>query len=98
MALPIIQDPSQSLMLMQRNWKSKIDPIFQSQNVNGRSLNNISLVVGSNQIPHGLQGTIKGWYITDINGAAQIFRNAPFDASNLTLSSNATVTINLWVF
>lgn len=98
MALPIIQDPSQSLMLMQRNWKSKIDPVLQGPNVNGKALTNIALSAGSTQIPHGLSGTQRGWYLTDIQGAATIFRSAPFDAKNLTLTSNVTVTISLWVF
>lgn len=98
MALPIVQDQSQSVMLLQRNWKSKLDPIFSSPFVNGRMLTNISLNQGSTQIPHGLQGVQRGWLLTDIQGAASIYRSAPFDNTNLALTSDKAVTVSLWVF
>lgn len=98
MALPIIQDPSQNLMLVQQKWKSQLDPLLASPSLNGRALNNIQLSVGSNTIPHGLGAAQQGWYLTDQNAASQIFRSSPFNAQNLVLTSSAQVTVNLWVF
>lgn len=98
MALPIVQHPDQAVMLMQRNWKSKLDPVFSNQIFSGKPLNNISLNQGSTTIPHGLEGAQKGWFITDIQGGATVFRSAPFDNKNLTLTSSAAVTLSLWVF
>jgi hypothetical protein len=98
MALPIIQHPDQAVMLMQRNWKSKLDPVFQGQFLNGKAINNITLKSGSTAIPHGLSGIQRGWVITDVNSPVTIYRSAPFDNKNLTLTSNAACVINLWVF
>lgn len=100
MALPIIQDPNQNLMLMQRKWKSNLDPIFSNQNINGKTLTNIQLTIGQTVIPHGLGGVQRGWYIVDIQGPVtqMPYRSAPFNNQNLTLTSTAAVTVNLWVF
>lgn len=94
----MFQDQNQQLMLLQRYWKSKLDPLFSNPFINGRQLSNVSLNNGQTVIPHGLSGPPQGWIITDVNGSAQIFRSAPFDNKNLTLTSNAAVIVSLWVY
>jgi len=98
MALPIVHDPNQNLNLIQQKWKAKLDPIFSNPNVSGKLLTNVNLNNGSTQIPHGLGGVPKGWRIEDITGPATIYRSAPFDNQNLTLTSSAAVTVNIWVY
>lgn len=100
MALPIIQDPSQNLMLMQRKWKAILDPLFSNQNLNGSALTNIQLSAGSNSIPHNLGVVQRGWMITDIQGpvTSMPYRSAAFNNQNLVLTSAQAVVINLWVF
>lgn len=98
MALPIIQDPNQNLMRVQQNWKSKIDPIISNPFVSGKALNGVNLNAGSTTIPHGLSGAQQGWVLTDVSGDSTIYRSAPFNSTNLILTSTAAVTVNLWVF
>ena len=98
MSLPLIKDPSQNLMLIQTKWKSQIDPVLNNAILGGKALNSINLNAGSTQIPHGLSGAQKGWVITDVSGAATIYRSAPFNSTNLVLTSSAAVTVNLLVY
>lgn len=79
-------------------WKSQIDPVLANLLVQGSLLKNISLTTGTNQVNHLLGQTQQGWMITDINGAAQIYRSQPFNDKTLTLTSDANVTVSLWVF
>lgn len=98
MALPIVQDANQNLMLMQRNWKSKLDPLFSGQFIHGNALTNVNLTVGTNSISHGLGYVQSGWVMTDINAPSTVYRMSAFNNKTLILSSNAQVTISLWVF
>lgn len=98
MSLPTIQDPSQNMMLLQQKWKTKLDPLFNNSLSNGKLLTGIALSSGVTTIAHGLGSVPKGWFIVDIPAAAVIFRSAPLDATNLVLTSNAVVTVSLWVF
>jgi hypothetical protein len=83
---------------MQTQWKSQIQPALNNPLNNGVVLTNITLAIGDNVINHKLQRMQQGWIITDITGAATIYRDAPFNTLTLTLNSSAIVTINLLVF
>lgn len=96
--LTVFQDENENLMQVQRNWKSKLDPLLSKPLLNGRMLTNVALNNGSTTIPHGLTGTQQGWILVDVAGAATIFRSAPFNNKNLVLTSSAAVTVSLWVF
>lgn len=86
------------LSLMQTKWASILNPMIASP-LNGSSvLKSVVLKNGDTVINHGLGKTQQGWFITDITGAATIYRSAPFNDLTLTLTSNAAVTINLGVF
>lgn len=82
----------------QTRWKSQLDPIIANPITNPRILKNISLASGNTTINHGLDQTQQGWYITDINGAATIYRSQPFNNKTLTLTSSAAVTVDIGVF
>lgn len=98
MSLPVFQDPNQNLMLIQRSWKSNLDPLLKATILNGKQLTNVDLNKGSTTIPHGLSGTQKGWFLTDIQGSANIYRSEPFNNTNLILTSTSAVTVNIWVY
>lgn len=83
---------------MQQKWKSQLDPLIVNPMNNANLLKNISLVTGVNVINHLLGRQMQGWFIADIQGAAQIYRSAPFNNLTLTLTSDADVTISLGVF
>ena len=84
--------------MAQNKWAGVLNPIIANPITNPTILKNISLVAGVNVINHGLQKTQQGWFISDINAAATVFRSQPFNDKTITLTSSAAVTINLVVF
>lgn len=96
--LPLYQTDDPTLTQMQSVWKANITPAIQSPILQGHQLNDIKLVVGSNTINHKLQRMQQGWFVVDQNGSASIYRSAPLNATTLALTSNAAVTVSLWVF
>lgn len=96
--LPIYQDSNKNMMLQQTNWASQINPILNNPLVNGQLLKNIEIVAGSNVINHLLSRQMQGYFVTNANAAATIYRSQPFNTQTLTLVSSAPVTIDLWVF
>ena len=98
MQLPLSQTTSKDLSLLQTRWKSILDPVLANPMTNISFLTKITLVSGDNQIPHLLGQTQQGWVITDINGAASIYRYLPFNSTYLYLNSSAGVIVTLGVF
>jgi len=84
--------------LANTKWASELNPVLNNPITNPSLLTNISLVSGANIINHKLGRTPLGWFITDINGAATIYRSAAFNNLTLTLTSSAAVTINLAIY
>lgn len=89
---------AQDFMLMQSQWKSKLDPLLGNPLNSASILSGVVLKNGTNVINHLLGQMMRGWTITDINGAATIYRSAPLNEKTLTLTSNAAVTVNIEVF
>lgn len=79
-------------------WAAALNPIVTNAILSGNSINNVALKNGVTVINHGLGRDMQGWFITDINGAANVFRSAPMNSLTLTLTSSAAVTANLWVY
>ena len=87
-----------NLPMMQTKWAQDIQPILQCPLVSGISLKKIALNNGTTSINHLLGRVPQGWYVTDITGSALIYRSQPFNNLTLTLTSNAAVIVNLWIF
>lgn len=98
MALPQFQDNNQAFQLMQSAWSSQLNPVLTNPSLQTQLIKNITLSVGTNVINHKLSRQQQGWRVVDITGAAQIYRSAPLNATTLTLTSDAAVTIALEVF
>ena len=98
MSLPIFQTTSKDISMLQTTWSSKLNPVINNELVNGQLLKAIVLINGATVINHLLSRQMQGWVVTDVNGAATIYRSAAFNDKTLTLTSNAVVTVNLWVF
>jgi len=62
-----------------------------------RILKDVSLVIGDNLIPHGLNRALTGWAIVDIDGASDIYKTTS-NSRFITLNSSAAVTVSLEVF
>ncbi len=86
------------LDLMQTKWSGVLNPLIENPTNQSSHIKGVVLISGVNVINHGLGQMQQGWIITDIDGAAVIYRSAAFNNLTLTLTSNAAVTINLEVF
>jgi hypothetical protein len=98
MALNIYQSPDQTLMLMQKQWASQLNPLLANIFPQGSLLTNVKLINGASTFNHYLGSQMTGWVLADQNAAASIYRSAPLNSQTLTLTSNAVVTVSLWVF
>lgn len=101
MSLPKFQDSSQSLMLMQTQWASQLDPVISCPLLQGRLIQGIDLSVGTNVINHKLGRKLVGWFLVGVNGSHSIYDiQAENSLPNLTLNlvSSSDVTVALWVF
>lgn len=86
------------LSLLQTSWASDIDPILANPILQGIPIKNVALNVGPTVINHLLGRNQQGYIITDQQGIADIYRSAAFNNKTLTLTSNANVTVSLWVY
>lgn len=84
--------------MMQNTWGSAIDPVLANPLIKGNILKSISLINGSIVINHLLGRMMQGWFITDINAAATVYRSQQFNNLTLTLTSNAAAIVNIYVF
>lgn len=79
-------------------WAQALNPVLANPINNITILKNIPLISGVTVINHGLSRMQVGWFLTDINGAATIYRSASFNSTTLTLTSSAAVTVSIGVF
>lgn len=98
MALPLQKTDILPLSLLQTQWKSQLDPVLANPTASLSILSNVNLINGVNVINHLLGQKQQGWILVDQQGAASIYRSAPFNNLTLTLTSNAAVTISIGVF
>lgn len=80
-------------------WAAQINPVLANLLIQGLPINSVVLVSGVSQtLNHGLGKNQTGFFVTDQNAAASIFRTLPFNSKTITLQSSADVTVNLWVY
>lgn len=96
--LPQFQGGDTNFQLMQSAWTAVLNPFIRQAQLNGVLLTDISLGIGNTVVNHKLGRTPQGWQLTDVNGAAQVYRSAAFNNLTLTLNSSATVVVGLYVF
>lgn len=97
-ALPIFKTDNKDMMLLQTKWAAELNAVLKNPITNPILLKDVSLTTGTNVINHRLGQTLQGWFITDIDGTAAIYRSAPKNNLTLTLISSANVTVDLAVF
>lgn len=83
---------------MLTKWSSILNPLIGNQFNRISLLKNVALIVGETKIPHLLGRPQKGWFIVDINAAANIYRSEPLESNFLYLTSDAVATVSLGVF
>lgn len=95
--LAYFQTQLRELSQLQTQWKSQLDPLLSLPLTNGIFVSAV-LKNGVNTVNHRLGRKQQGWIITDQDAAAEIYRSQPFNNLTLTLTSNADVTVTLYVF
>lgn len=98
MSLPYFQTDDRQFSLMQTGWKSALEPVIDNPIVNGILIKNVELINGVTAVNHLLGRKMQGWFITDMNAAATVYRSSPLNNLTLKLTSNAAVIVNLYCF
>jgi hypothetical protein len=98
MALKVFQDQDQSLMLLQKQWSSQLNPLLANVFTQGSLLTNVKLINGVTTFNHYLGKGMTGWVIVDQDAQAVIHRSQPLNTKTLTLTSDGATTVSLWVF
>lgn len=87
-----------TLSQMQNVWASQLNPTLSNPINRCSILKDVILISGLNVINHKLGAKQSGWFLTDLNGSANIYRSAPFNDLTLSLTSDANVTVSIGVF
>lgn len=101
MRLPIFNSNIRELSQLQTNWASLINPVLSAPILQGLMLKNVALTTGDTSINHLLGRTLQGWVITRKRAAASIYDKQDSNGmadKTLVLTSDADVTVDLWVF
>ncbi len=80
-----------------QKWKSIIDPVLANQLLSGQQITQ-KLAIGANVIYHSLGQNPTGWIVADKNAQANIYRSQPFNPKTLILTSDAVVTVSIWIY
>lgn len=80
-------------------WAAQLNPLLANLIMQGKALNDVVLVANTPKtLNHGLGKNQTGFFVTDIQSAAMVYRTQPFNAQTITLEASANCTINLWVY
>lgn len=84
--------------MAQTQWASPLNQLITNPLNSVNILTSVALINGTTVINHKLQRKQQGWFLTDVNAAATIYRSAAFNDQTLTLTSNAACVVNIGVF
>jgi hypothetical protein len=74
-----------------------INPLAKLPLLDGTPLTQIVLTTSALKVPHQLGRTPRGFFVTDLNANAVVFRTGSTDTT-ITLTASASCTVNLWVY
>ena len=85
--------------LAQEKWSSAINPVLALPILAGTQLTGIKLKANVPlSINHLLQRMPQGWFLTDNQANATIWRSSPSSVTKLVLTSSDDTTVDIWVF
>lgn len=84
--------------LAQTRWASEIDPVINNTLLQGILIKEVLLANGVTTINTTLGRMQQGYIVVDQDAAANIYRSLPLNEKTLTLTSDAVVTVALWLF
>lgn len=97
----MVQTPDRNINQLQQNIQQALHPLLASPLANGVLLEDVSLLAGPNVINHTLGRILRGWFVTRLQGAAQVYDAQEanlFQSKTLALVSSANVVVDLFVF
>lgn len=101
-SLPLVQTTNREVNQLQQNIKTAVNPLLSNPLNQGLLLQDIVLVVGTNNINHKLNRALIGWFTTRMPGVyAKIYDNQDTNTtpnSTLILVSDVAITVDLFVF
>jgi len=97
MSFARVQTVNREINQLQSNIATVLNPLLEQPFANGKFIQSISLVSGNNRIIHNLGRTVLGWMLTNVNGPAQVYLVSS-NETTITLNSNSSVTVTLFVF
>jgi hypothetical protein len=83
---------------MQTKWASELNPLLSNPLSGVVLLQNVVLVAGANTVNHMLGRTMQGWFLTDAQGTATVYRSQPMNDLTITLVASAPITVSIGVF
>ena len=95
---PLVQTTDRNINQLQQNIVPQLNNLSKNPVVNNSIVTGQALKNGATTFNHNLGRIPSHWYVTDVNGAATIYRSEPYNATTLTLTSNAAVICNVVVF
>lgn len=85
--------------LAQTKWAAELNPFLALPILNGIQINKISLTANKPlAVNHLLDKTPQGWFLVDNTADAVVWRSAPFTKTTVTLTSNVSTTIAIWIY
>ena len=85
--------------LAQTKWSATLNPVLAIPFLSGNQIFNIVLTASTPKvINHLLQRMPQGWFLTDNQADAVVWRSAAFNSLTITLEASANTTISFWVF
>lgn len=76
-----------------------LDRVSDVPFMDGKLLSGISILVGVNEINHGLGRIPQGWFVTRMGAAGYTELNEESRNSiSIILSASATTTVDIWMF
>lgn len=99
--IPQVNNKDKDFQLFQTQQGKVLQPLLSNPINFGVSLTSVTLVTGSNTIPHKLNRTLQGWFMTRQRAQATVWDEQdtnPNKNSTLILNTTANVVVDLWVF
>jgi hypothetical protein len=92
-----IRTDNRNLMQLQDNIASVVETLRTCPFLDGTAVSAIVLKSGANVINHLLDRQPQGYFLTDINASATVYRSA-WDVKTITLVASTNTTVSFWVY
>ncbi len=95
-----IVSSERELNQIQDNISQALRPLLECPLVNGRLIEDIAIVSGTEKIiDHKLNRILRGWIVTRQDASGNVWESAStLPLKTLILNSSANITVSLWVF